>query len=297
MKRTITLLTVAVALSGCNAVVLNPSGDIAAQQRDLVLWSTVLMLIVIIPVMVLTVLFAWRYRKSNAAARYEPNWDHSLQLELIIWAVPLLIIICLGALTWVATHLLDPYRPIDRVAANKTLPAHVKPLVVDVVALDWKWLFIYPEFGVGTLNELAAPVDRPLEFRITASSVMNSFYIPALAGQIYAMPGMTTQLHAVINHEGVYQGFSANYSGAGFSGMHFAFRAMTDDAFRHYIEALRNAGAGTNGTLGRPEYLELEKPSENEAVRRYSTVDPKLFDAIVNRCVKAGTHCMSEMMR
>src|SRR5262249_44181309 len=225
------LLPLAASLSGCDFVVLAPAGDIAAQQRDLVVISTVLMLLIVVPVMALTALFAWRYRQSNAAARYEPEWDHSTKLELVIWSAPLLIIVCLGALTWMGTHLLDPYRSISRIATDRPVDTARAPLAVDVVALDWKWLFIYPDYGIATVNELAAPVDRPIDFHITASSVMNSFYIPALAGQIYAMPGMETSLHAVINKEGTYRGFSANYSGAGFSGMRFAFEGLTNDGF------------------------------------------------------------------
>ncbi len=203
-------------LGGCNAVVLSPSGDIAAQQRDILIQSTSLMLLIVVPVMALTAIIAWRYRASNAAARYESEWHHSTHLELVIWSVPLLIIICIGAITWSGTHLLDPYRPLGRIGAEQPVLKGTKPLRVDVVALDWKWLFIYPDYGIATVNEIAAPVDQPINFHITASSVMNSFFIPALAGQIYAMPGMQTQLRAVINYAGVYEGFSANYSGAGF---------------------------------------------------------------------------------
>jgi cytochrome o ubiquinol oxidase subunit 2 len=129
------------------------------------------------------------------------------QLELVIWSAPLLIIIALGSVTWVTTHLLDPFRPLDRVKEGHPIAAGTKPLEIEVVALDWKWLFIYPEQGVASVNEVALPVDRPVHFSITASSVMNSFYIPAVAGQIYAMPGMTSQLNAVINKPGSYQGF------------------------------------------------------------------------------------------
>jgi cytochrome o ubiquinol oxidase subunit 2 len=160
-----------------------------------------------------------------------------------------------------------------------------------VVALDWKWLFIYPDYGVATVNELAAPVDRPINFHITASSVMNSFYIPALAGQIYAMPGMETSLHAVINREGTYKGFSANYSGAGFSGMHFAFQGLSNDGFDAWIAKARASG----NALGRSDYLELERPSENVPVRRYASVDGDLFKAVLNLCVETGKMCMSEM--
>ncbi|UVO29024.1 ubiquinol oxidase subunit II [Bradyrhizobium arachidis] len=286
------LLPLAVSLSGCNFVVLAPAGDIAAQQRDLVIISTVLMLLIVVPVMVLTAVFAWRYRQSNTSARYEPEWDHSTKLELVIWSAPLLIIVCLGALTWMGTHLLDPYRSLGRIAAERPVDKGRAPLEVDVVALDWKWLFIYPDYGIATVNELAAPVDRPINFRITASTVMNSFYIPALAGQIYAMPGMETKLHAVVNHAGTYKGFSANYSGAGFSGMHFAFHGFDDKNFDDWIARAKSAG----GSLGRSEYLQLEKPSQNEPVRRYGNVDGDLYRAILNMCVEAGKMCMSEMM-
>ncbi|MDR6873810.1 cytochrome o ubiquinol oxidase subunit 2 [Bosea sp. BE125] len=289
--RIIAVLPLLALLGGCNFVVLAPAGDVAAQQRDLVVISTILMLLIIIPVMALTVFFAWRYRHSNKEARYEPDWDHSTGLELVIWSAPLLIIICLGALTWMGTHLLDPYRQLGRIAAGRPVPQAAKPLEVNVVALDWKWLFIYPEYGVATVNELAAPVDRPISFRITSSSVMNSFYVPALAGQIYAMAGMQTRLHGVINRPGRYQGFSANYSGAGFSGMRFAFHGLTDADFDGWIAQAKAAGA----TLDRASYLQLERPSENDPVRRYTNVDPKLFNAILNMCVEPGKMCMNEM--
>jgi cytochrome o ubiquinol oxidase subunit 2 len=279
-------------LCACHAVVLNPSGDVAQQQRDLLIYSTVLMLVVIVPVMAMTVLFAWRYRRSNRAARYEPDWDHSIHLELFIWAAPLLIIIGLGGLTWVGTHLLDPYRPLGRIKPGESMASAAQPLQVDVVALDWKWLFIYPQYGIATVNELAAPVDRPIEFRITASSVMNSLFIPSLAGQIYAMPGMETRLHAVANTAGDYQGFSANYSGAGFSGMHFVFRALANPDFEAWLARMRGGG----DALRRGEYLRLEQPSENEPVRGFAAVDPGLYHAILNRCVEAGKLCADDMM-
>src|SRR5882762_1315812 len=201
--------------------------------------NTVLMLIIVVPVIALTVIFAWRYRQSNNAAIYTPDWDHSTQLELVIWAAPLLIII----------------------------------------ALDWKWLFIYPEQGIAVVNEVAAPVDVPINFRITASSVMNSFFVPALAGQIYAMPGMQTQLNAVINQEGDYEGFSANYSGAGFSGMHFKFRGVSQGEFAQWVQAAKGAGQ----QLSKDGYQQLARPSEREPVRRYAAVDASLYDAILNQ--------------
>ncbi|MFZ5748477.1 MAG: ubiquinol oxidase subunit II [Pseudomonadota bacterium] len=280
-------------LGGCHMIVLDPAGDVARQQGNLVILSTVLMLLIIVPVMALTALFAWKYRARNADARYEPEWDHSTSLELVIWAAPLLIIICLGALTWVGTHMLDPYRPLARTAPGQAVAADVKPLDVEVVALDWKWLFIYPEYGVATVNELAAPVGRPIRFRISASSVMNSFYVPALAGQIYAMPGMETSLHAVFNETGRFRGFSANYSGHGFSHMRFDALSLNDGDFAAWVA---NAKAGSAGKLDRAAYLELERPSENAPVARYASVDPDLFDAVVNLCVEPGKMCMGDMM-
>jgi cytochrome o ubiquinol oxidase subunit 2 len=164
--------------------------------------------------------------------------------------------------------------------------------VVEVVALDWKWLFVYPELGIATVNELAAPVDRPIEFKITASTVMNSFYIPALAGQIYAMPGMQTKLHAVINKAGVYDGFSANYSGDGFSHMRFKFLGLAPAEFEQWVQKNKSSGA----VLDRPDYLLLEQPSQREPVRRYAQVDAGLYAAILNRCVDVSKMCMGQMM-
>lgn len=287
------LLPLSVAfLTGCNTVVMNPSGDVAAQQAHLVLVSTLLMLLIIVPVIVLTLLFAWRYRKGNTKAVYTPDWDHSTQLELVIWGAPLLIIIALGLLTWISTHLLDPYRPLKRIDATRAVAPDTKPLLVQVVALDWKWLFIYPEQGIATVNELVTPVDVPIRFKITASTVMNSFYIPALAGQIYAMPGMDTTLNAVLNKPGQYEGFSANYSGAGFSHMRFKYHGVTAGEFDDWVRKTKAGG----GALDRAGYLALEKPSEREPVHRYATVAENLYDAIINRCVAPGSTCMNQTM-
>jgi len=281
-----------VLLAGCNTVVLNPSGDIADQQAHLIIVSTLLMLLIIVPVIALVVFFAWRYRKGNTAAKYDPDWDHSTQLELVIWGAPLLIIIALGLITWISTHKLDPYRPLDRIDDNRPISQSAEPLTIEVVALDWKWLFIYPEQGIATVNELATPIDVPIRFKITASSVMNSFFIPALAGQIYAMPGMETQLNAVLNAPGEFDGFSANYSGAGFSHMRFKYHGMDVNDFDRWV-----AEAKSNGeTLDRATYLQLEKPSEREPVRHFATVAPDLYSAILNRCVAPGTPCMNKTM-
>jgi cytochrome o ubiquinol oxidase subunit 2 len=284
------LLPVVLMLTGCHTVLMSPSGDVALQQRNLILTSLVLMLIIIVPVIVLTLLFAWRYRASHKRDDYDPEWNHSTMLELLIWSAPLLIIIALGAVTWVSTHKLDPYHKLERLSAGRPVPANVKPLEIDVVALDWKWLFIYPEQGIATINDVAAPVDRPIVFKITASNVMNSFFVPALAGQIYAMPGMQTTLHAVINKPGDFEGFSANYSGAGFSGMHFMFRGMSEAQFGQWIGEAKSGHA-----LDRGAYLQLVQPSENNPVSRFATVSPGLFEAIVNNCVVPGQTCMSDM--
>lgn len=279
-------------LGGCGMVVMDPSGDIASQQADLIIVSTLLMLIVIVPVIFLTFFFAWRYRKNNKAATYHPEWDHSTKLELVIWGVPLLIIIALGLITWISTHKLDPYRPLDRIDVNKPLAADHKPLTVQVVSLDWKWLFIYPEQGVASVNELVTPIDTPIRFHITSADMMNSFYIPALAGQIYSMPGMQTTLNAVINDPGEYQGFSANYSGAGFSDMRFKYHGVSADKFDAWVQKAKQQG----GTLNRPEYLELAQPSGSTPVTYYNSVAPNLYHAILNRCVVEGKMCMDQMM-
>ncbi|MCJ2179152.1 ubiquinol oxidase subunit II [Novosphingobium album (ex Hu et al. 2023)] len=297
LARVLAALSLTGALSACNTVVLKPAGDVAQQQGDLVVMSTVLMLIIIVPVMALTVFFAWKYRASNKDADYQPDWDHSTQLELVIWAAPLLIIICLGALTWVGTHLLDPYRTIGRIAPDKAVAKDARPLEVDVVALDWKWLFIYPEQGIATVNELVVPAGRPLDFKITASSVMNSFYVPAMAGQIYAMPGMQTRLNAVMNKTGDdFVGFSANYSGAGFSGMRFKTRSVTEADFARWADSVKAGGKDSAGALDAATYLELEKPSENVPAAQYASVSPDLYGKILDMCVEPGKMCMSEMM-
>ena len=292
LARRLCLPFMALALTGCNTVLMHPSGDIAAQQANLIIVSTILMLVIIVPVIVLTVFFAWRYRKNNTSATYLPNWDHSTMLELIIWGGPLLIIIALGLITWISTHTLDPYRPLSRIDASHPIPAGTKTLTVEVVALDWKWLFIYPELGIATVNELAAPVNVPIRFKITASSVMNSFFIPALAGQIYAMPGMETSMHAVINQPGDFDGFSANYSGAGFSDMRFKFHGMSADDFGRWVQRTK----ASSSVLKRADYVQLALPTQREPAKLYREVDSDLFHAIVNRCIAPQSVCMDATM-
>lgn len=288
--RGLLLLAFALALTGCHTVLMSPSGDVARQQRDLIIISLILMLLIVVPVIVATLVFAWRYRASNHKAAYDPDWDHSTIVELMIWSAPLLIIIALGAVTWVSTHKLDPYRPLDRLSAGRVVPVDAKPLEVDVVALDWKWLFIYPEQNLAVVNEMAAPVDRPIHFNLTASTVMNSFFIPALAGQIYAMPGMQTTLQAVINKPGDYWGFSANYSGAGFSYMNFTFHGVSEDDFAKWVAKAKAQGSGA---LDHDAYAKLEAPSQQEPVRYYGSVAPGLYQSILNRCVQPGPTCMN----
>nr|WP_275044677.1 ubiquinol oxidase subunit II [Sphingomonas endophytica] len=279
------------ALGGCDTVVMNPAGDVAVQQSHLIVWSVVLMLLIIIPVMALTVVFAWRYREQNTEASYEPDWDHSTGLELVIWAAPLLIIIALGALTWVGTHTLDPYRPLARTAPGKPVAATQKPLEVQVVSLDWKWLFIYPEQGVATVNELVVPVDRPVKFTMTSSSVMNALWIPSMAGMIYTMPGMETVLHGVLNRTGRFEGRSGNYSGAGFSHMTFWTHSVTPARFDQWVAGVkRNRWQLDLGT-----YRKLEKPSEKVRPIGFGAIDRSLFPRIVGMCVNPGTTCMQGM--
>ena len=286
------LLALGLALGGCSKmVVMYPTGDVAVQQRDLILIATGLMLLIIVPVLTLTVVFAWRYRASNASAKRDLNFDHSTQLELVIWACPLLVIICLGAVTWSSTHLLDPFRPLDRIAPGKPIPAGTKPLEVQAVAMDWKWLFIYPEQGIATVNELALPIDVPVHFSITSTSQMNTFYAPTLAGMIYAMPGMRSELNAVLNKTGDSWGYSGNYTGAGYSDMRFQLHGVDRAGFERWV-----AGVKAGGVLQPAQYVALEKPSEKVAVMHFGVVSADLFNRVVNRCVEPGTPCASDVM-
>ena len=281
------------ACAACDRAVLNPAGDVARQQRDIIYISTGLMLLIIVPVLILIVVFAWRYRKGGGAT-YDPKFDHSTSLELVIWSLPLLIIIALGALTWSSTHLLDPFRPLDRIAPGQLLKASDgPPLRVQVVAMDWKWLFIYPEQGVATVNELVLPVNRQVRFEITSTNMMNTFYAPTLAGMIYAMPGMQSQLHAVLNRPGEYQGMSANYSGAGFSDMKFRLRGVDDAAFAGWVAQARGSGRA----LDLATYRRLERPSEKVAPMHFAAVPGDLFQRILERCIAPGVPCMSTIMQ
>jgi cytochrome o ubiquinol oxidase subunit 2 len=286
------LLTPLLLLGGCNLVLLDPSGDVARQQSDIMIITTIIIALIIVPVLVAIGVVAWRYRASNKRATYDPHWDHSPQLELWVWAGPLLIIIAVGAVSWIGTHQTDPYRPLDRVAAGHPVPADIKPLEVDVVSLRWKWLFLYPQYGIATVNELAAPVDRPIRFQLTGDTMMDSFFVPALAGQIYTMPGMQTILHGVINQPGEYKGFSANFSGSGFTDMRFMFHGMTTQDFDAWVGKVRAAG----GDLDLAAYDRLREPSRATPVQYYAKFDADLYRRILNMCVRPGETCRSRMM-
>ncbi|WP_394652236.1 ubiquinol oxidase subunit II [uncultured Sphingomonas sp.] len=292
LKAAVVLPALAV-LAACNTQVLDPAGDIALQQRDIIYISTALMLVIIVPVMALICVFAWRYRKGNKDATYDPDFHHSTSLELVIWSAPLLIIICLGALTWWSTHLLDPFRPVNRISATKAVDPKVKPLDVQVVSLDWKWLLIYPEQGIATVNELALPVDRPVRFHLTSSNMMNTFYAPTLAGMIYTMPGMRSTLHAVLNKPGKFDGMSANYSGSGFSNMRFTLYGVKPRDFDAWVNRVKAAPLA----LDTPTYLEIEKPTDKVPPMYFARIQPGLFDRVYQRCVRPGTPCMRDMMR
>lgn len=290
------MLTVALAatmLAGCSHAVFNPAGDIARQQRDLIIISTGLMLLIIVPVMVLIVVFAWRYRKGKGGT-YDPNFDHSTTLELAIWSAPLLIIIALGALTWSSTHLLDPFRPLDRKAtALEARAENSQALRVQVVSLDWKWLFIYPDLGIATVNDLVLPVDREVRFDLTSSNMMNTFYAPTMAGMIYTMPGMQSTLHAVLDRPVDSTGYSGNYSGAGFSNMRFRIRGVPEQQFAGWVAQAKASGR----VLDTATYLQLVKPSEKVPALLFAVGDQDLYRRILERCVEPGKPCMGDTMR
>lgn len=275
----------ALTLSGCQYDVLSPSGWVGDQQRDLLIISTLLMLIVIIPVLIMAVYFPLKYRADRAdTSDYDPGFEHSNKLEAVVWGVPILIVIALGWYTYVYTHRLDPYRALDHLDAGA-------PVEVQAVSLDWKWLFIYPELGVASVNELAIPEGRPVNFSLTSSTVMNTLSIPALGGMVYSMAGMETKLHLIADSEGTFPGRSAHYSGPGFAGMTFDTLAMNDADFDAWVAARREAEP-----LDSDSYLELEEPSMNAPVQYYGSVEDGLFDRIVGLCVEDGKVCMGEMM-
>ncbi len=264
-------------LSGCNMTLLDPKGQVGLDERNLIITATLLMLLVVVPVIVMTFLFAWKYRASNQDAVYTPKWSHSTKIEVAVWAIPVLIIIALGYVTYKSTHALDPYKPLE---------SDVKPITIQVVSMDWKWLFIYPEQGIATVNKIVFPANTPINFQITSDTVMNSFFIPGLGGQIYAMAGMQTKLHLIANQNAEFDGISANYSGAGFTGMKFKAIATSQADFDAWVSDVKKAPK----QLEKAEYEALSKPSQNNPVELYSSFTPNLFQTIVDKYegMKAG---------
>jgi cytochrome o ubiquinol oxidase subunit II len=256
-------------LSGCQWAVLDPKGPIGEQERTIILIATALMLLVVVPVIAMILIFAWRYRASNEKAEYAPNWSHSTRIETVVWGIPITIILILGTICWRTSHELDPFKP---------LASTVKPVRIDAVAMDWKWLFIYPQQGVATVNEVAMPVGVPVVFHITSATVMNSFFIPRLGSQIYAMANMQTAVNLLASQPGTYRGLSANFSGDGFSNMTFKALALSSGDYAQWLAKVK----ASPQALGAAEYVTLEKPSENVPVAYYSQVMPDLFPQIVD---------------
>lgn len=266
------LLTVAAGclLSGCNLVVFNPKGRVAADERDLIILATGLMLLVVIPVILMMFVFAYRYRATNEKAQYTPDWASSRKIEALVWGIPTAIILILSLVTWTSTHALDPYKPLD---------SAVKPLNVQVIAMDWKWLFIYPDLNIASVNELAVPLHTPVNFTITSDAAITSFFIPALGGQIYAMAGMQTRLHLIADEPGEFSGFAANYNGPGFSDMHFTTLAATPRQFEEWVQRAHDAHL----PLDQNAYQQLARPGIRQTVTHYSAVDAGLFQGVVNK--------------
>jgi cytochrome o ubiquinol oxidase subunit 2 len=248
--------------------VLQPRGTVAAQEKHLIVIAVLLSLVVVIPVYIMLFSFAWKYRESNKKARYQPELDGSRLYESIWWGVPLALILVLGVITYRSSHSLDPFKP---------LASPVPPMTIQVVALDWKWLFIYPKQNAASVNFVQFPVNTPVKFEITSDAPMNSFWIPQLGGQIYAMSGMATNLNLAASKAGDYQGVSANISGDGFSGMHFIARASTESGFNKWLETVhQNSASLTAGT-----YSRLAKPSENVPVSFFGSAQSGLFDSVI----------------
>jgi len=262
-------------LSGCQWAVLDPKGPIGEQERTIILIATALMLLVVVPVIAMILVFAWRYRASNERADYAPDWSHSTRIELVVWGIPIVIIGILGTICWRTSHQLDPFKP---------LAATVKPVRIDAVAMDWKWLFIYPQQGVATVNEVAMPVGVPVVFHITSATVMNSFFIPRLGSQIYAMANMQTAVNLIASQPGTYRGLSANFSGDGFSGMTFRAIALSSGDYARWLAKVK----ASPQALGAAEYTALLKPSEHVPVAYYSRVPADLFPQIVDGKLAPG---------
>jgi cytochrome o ubiquinol oxidase subunit II len=255
-------------LGGCEGV-LDPHGPVGHAERLILVDALVVMLAIVIPVIAATIGFAWWFRASNTKATYLPEWEFSGTLELIVWSIPALIIIFLGGVAWFGSHVLDPYAPLS---------GKDKPLEVQVVSLDWKWLFIYPDEGVATVNQLFIPTGKPVHFSLTSATVWNAFFVPQLGSMIYSMAGMTTQLNLQADHEGVYRGVSAMFSGDKFSDMHFDVHAVSDDDFSKWVGEARSS----EQALDKAGYAKLAQTSDVAPIATYKSVDAGLFDSIVD---------------
>jgi cytochrome o ubiquinol oxidase subunit II len=270
------LVCAAVFLCSCSQQgILDPQGPIGAAQLLLLLNSTAIMLVVVIPVILATLGFAWWYRSSNPRASRASDESYEGRIEFVTWSIPALIVILLGGVIWIGSHQLDPRVPI---------PADTKPLRVDVVALDWKWLFIYPDQGIAAVNQLVVPVGTPIEFRLTSATVMNSFFIPQLGSQIYTMGGMTTHLNLMADNPGEFPGFSANFSGDGFAEMRFIAKAVPAGDFYAWVAQVRGSGSALDDAA----YAALAKPSIAVPPRTYRSAGPKLFERIIEQTVSGS---------
>jgi cytochrome o ubiquinol oxidase subunit II len=265
--RGVALVALVPFLASCDEGVLGPHGPIGQAELTILYNATAIMLAVVIPVILLTLGFAWWFRAGNGRAQYLPNWEYSGKIEMIVWSIPALVIVFLGGIAWIASHDLDPPRSIESAAA---------PLEIEVVSLDWKWLFIYPDQGIASVNRLVVPVGTPVHFRLTSASVMNSFFVPQLGSQIYTMAGMTTQLNLQADQAGTYKGLSAQFSGDGFSDMRFDLVASPPGDFQAWVTATKGQG----GTLDAGAYAALAQPSAAVKPATYADVTPGLFDTV-----------------
>ena len=262
-------------LTSCQPAVLDPQGPVGSAEKTILIDSVIIMLAIVLPTLIATLAFAWWFRASNKKARYLPHWEYSGQIELIVWSIPVLVIILLGGVTWIGAHALDP---AEKLVSDK------REIEIQAVSLDWKWLFIYPEQHVASVNELVVPAGTPIHFALTSASVMNTFFVPQLGSMIYTMHGMTTQLNLSADKPGIFRGQSSHYSGDGFSDMHFEMRAVSGADFASWVGATRQTG----NTLDDAAYLSLEKQSQHVAPFTYRDVAPDLFSKIVSGQLPAG---------
>ena len=268
--RRLPVVCAALPLVSCQqAGVLDPQGPIAAAEWLLMINATAIMLVVVVPVIIVTLAFAWWYRASTPRAVRSLDVAYEGRIEFVTWSIPALIVILLGGVTWIGSHQLDPKAPIA---------ADAKPLRVDVVALDWKWLFIYPGQGVAAVNQLVVPAATPVQFRLTSATVMNSFFVPQLGSQIYTMAGMTTHLNLLADRPGEYPGISANYSGDGFADMRFTVNVVSAGDFDKWIAQTRGSGS----SLDAAGYAALAKPSKAVPPATFGSVERNLFERIIN---------------